>query len=124
MRRAWWQTTHLAALGGPTCAVYGADIYQHKLRLIDENAKSLGLNNIHPILQDGTEIGHAFPERADRVLVDAPCSGLGVLRHKIDLRWRKIRKILQPCRIYSCASLKVQQPAFVLAASSCTVRVP
>lgn len=119
------KTTHLAALGGPTCAVYGADIYQHKLRLIDENAKSLGLNNIHPILQDGTEIGHAFPERADRVLVDAPCSGLGVLRHKIDLRWRKNKKDIAALpdlqlRILESAAACVR-PGGVLVYSTCTM---
>ena len=41
------------------------------------------------LLQNGCTIGQKYAGKADRVLVDAPCSGLGVLRHKIDLRWRK-----------------------------------
>ena len=38
---------------------------------------------------DACEIGEKFPAQADKVLVDAPCSGLGVLRRKADLRWKK-----------------------------------
>lgn len=83
------KTTHLAALGGPQCMVYGGDIYQHKLKLIEQNAKKLGLKNVRTMLQNACTIGNTYKDRADRVLVDAPCSGLGVLRHKIDLRWRK-----------------------------------
>lgn len=41
------------------------------------------------MLQDGTTIGKRYANKADKVLVDAPCSGLGVLRRKLDLRWRK-----------------------------------
>ncbi|MCH4179524.1 MAG: 16S rRNA (cytosine(967)-C(5))-methyltransferase RsmB [Megasphaera sp.] len=83
------KTTHIAALGGPTCVVYGGDIYNHKLKLIEDNARRLGLTNVRTILQNACTIGSSYANRADRVLVDAPCSGLGVLRHKIDLRWRK-----------------------------------
>lgn len=119
------KTTHLATLGGPTCSVYGADIYQHKLNLIADNAKSLGLRNVRPILQDGTKIGETFKERADCVLVDAPCSGLGVLRHKIDLRWRKQKKDVDALpdlqsRILESAAACVR-PGGVLVYSTCTI---
>lgn len=83
------KTTHLAALGGSTCTVYGGDVHDHKLKLIESNAKKLGLTNVRTMLQDGTTIGKRYANKADKVLVDAPCSGLGVLRRKLDLRWRK-----------------------------------
>lgn len=83
------KTTHLAALGGSTCTVYGGDVHDHKLKLIESNAKKLGLINVRTMLQDGTTIGKRYANKADKVLVDAPCSGLGVLRRKLDLRWRK-----------------------------------
>ena len=83
------KTTHLAAIGGPSCIVYGGDIHEHKLKLIDYNAQNLGLKNVRTLLQNACTIGQKYGGRADRVLIDAPCSGLGVLRHKIDLRWRK-----------------------------------
>lgn len=83
------KTTHLAALGGSTCTVYGGDVHDHKLKLIESNSKKLGLTNVRTMLQDGTTIGKRYANKADKVLVDAPCSGLGVLRRKLDLRWRK-----------------------------------
>lgn len=119
------KTTHLAALGGPKCTVYGGDIYEHKLKLIENNAKSLGLKNVRTMLQNACTIGSTYKDRADRVLVDAPCSGLGVLRHKLDLRWRKSLtdlKTLPPLqkRILESASQCVK-PGGVLVYSTCTI---
>ena len=119
------KTTHIAALGGPTCTVYGGDIYEHKLRLIEGNAKHLGLANVRTILQNACTIGQSYAGRADRVLVDAPCSGLGVLRHKIDLRWRKKPSDLRTLpvlqkRILDSASQCVK-PGGVLVYSTCTM---
>lgn len=119
------KTTHIASLGGPTCVVYGGDIYDHKLRLIEDNARRLGLHNVRTILQNACTIGAAYENRADRVLVDAPCSGLGVLRHKIDLRWRKTMadlKILPALqrRLLENAAQCVK-PGGVLVYSTCTL---
>ena len=119
------KTTHIAALGGSTCTVYGGDIYEHKLRLIESNAKHLGLANVRTILQNACTIGQSYAGRADRVLVDAPCSGLGVLRHKIDLRWRKKPSDLRTLpvlqkRILDSASQCVK-PGGVLVYSTCTM---
>lgn len=119
------KTTHIAALGGPTCTVYGGDIYEHKLRLIESNAKHLGLANVRTILQNACTIGQSYVGRADRVLVDAPCSGLGVLRHKIDLRWRKKPSDLKTLpalqkRILDSAAQCVKAGG-VLVYSTCTI---
>lgn len=120
------KTTHLAALGGPTCTVYGGDIYEHKLKLIETNASRLGLSNVRTILQNACTIGKSYAGKADRVLVDAPCSGLGILRHKIDLRWRKKPsdlKVLPPLqrRILESASQCVK-PGGILVYSTCTIQ--
>lgn len=119
------KTTHIAALGGPTCTVYGGDIYEHKLRLIENNAHHLGLSNIRIMLQNACTIGHSYANQADRVLVDAPCSGLGVLRHKIDLRWRKKPSDLKTLpalqkRILDSAAQCVK-PGGILVYSTCTI---
>lgn len=119
------KTTHLAALGGPTCRVYGGDIHDHKLKLIEQNAKALGLGNVRTMLQDGTTIGGRYAGKADKVLVDAPCSGLGVLRRKLDLRWRKQPTDLQNLpklqrRILESAAQCVK-PGGVLVYSTCTM---
>ena len=119
------KTTHIASLGGPDCLVYGADIYEHKLQLIRENAKKLQLSNIRTILQDAVRIGERFPAKADRVLVDAPCSGLGILRRKLDLRWRKkeqdlIRLPSLQTRILNGAAACVKTGG-ILVYSTCTI---
>ncbi len=119
------KTTHLATLGGPACTVYGGDIYEHKLKLIESNAKRLGLTNVRTILQNACTIGKSYAGKADRVLVDAPCSGLGVLRHKLDLRWRKKPSDLKVLpalqrRILESASQCVK-PGGILVYSTCTI---
>ena len=62
---------------------------QSLLDHIRQNSKRLGINIIEPVLLDARNIGEKYFERADKVLVDAPCSGLGVIRRKADIRWKK-----------------------------------
>ncbi|MBR0289359.1 MAG: 16S rRNA (cytosine(967)-C(5))-methyltransferase RsmB, partial [Selenomonadaceae bacterium] len=69
--------------------IVAADIYKTKLEHIKANAQRLGIKIIEPLLIDARTIGEKFFNQADKVLVDAPCSGLGVLRRKADLRWKK-----------------------------------
>ena len=84
------KSTHLAELMNNRGRIIAADIYETKLEHIKQNAARLGIKIIEPILIDARELGNKFFGQADKVLVDAPCSGLGVLRRKADLRWRKI----------------------------------
>ena len=83
------KTTHMAALMENKGRIVAGDIYEHKLTRIEENAKRLGIDIIEPTLLDAREVGEEYEAMADRVLVDAPCSGLGVLRRKPDARWNK-----------------------------------
>lgn len=83
------KATHLAALMQGKGQVTACDIYPHKLKLIEENARRLELPTIQTELQDGTVFRPDWSERFDRVLVDAPCSGLGVMRRRAEARWTK-----------------------------------
>ena len=83
------KSTHLAELMNNRGRIIAADIYETKLEHIKQNAARLGIKIIEPLLIDARELGDKFFGQADKVLVDAPCSGLGVLRRKADLRWRK-----------------------------------
>ena len=83
------KTTHMAELMDNRGRIVAADIYDTKLEHVAQNATRLGIKIIEPLLIDARELGDKFPEQADKVLVDAPCSGLGVLRRKADLRWKK-----------------------------------
>ena len=83
------KATHIAELMKNHGRIIAADIFEMKLQHIKENAKRLGIKIIEPVLLDAREIGKKYFNQADKVLIDAPCSGLGVIRRKADLRWKK-----------------------------------
>ncbi|MBQ3726798.1 MAG: 16S rRNA (cytosine(967)-C(5))-methyltransferase RsmB, partial [Selenomonadaceae bacterium] len=83
------KSTHLAELMKNRGRIIAADIYETKLEHIKANAQRLAIKIIEPLLIDARTIGEKFFNQADKILVDAPCSGLGVLRRKADLRWKK-----------------------------------
>ncbi len=119
------KTTHIAALMENKGRVTACDIYPHKLKLIEENARRLKIENIKTELQDGTVLREEWTEVFDRVLVDAPCSGLGVLRRRAEARWTKTEKGLQEFpplqqKILENASRYVK-PGGVLMYSTCTL---
>ena len=89
------KTTHLAQLMQNKGSIIACDVHEHKLQLIAENAARLGISIIKPTLNDGTIERAEWLGKFDRVLVDAPCSGMGVLRRRAEARWRKQRKDLK-----------------------------
>ena len=119
------KTTHIAALMENTGRVTACDIYPHKLKLIAENAARLKLENIKTELQDGCVFREEWEAAFDRVLVDAPCSGLGVLRRRAEARWTKTEIGLRDFpalqqKILDNASRYVK-PGGVLVYSTCTI---
>jgi 16S rRNA (cytosine967-C5)-methyltransferase len=84
------KTTHLAELMGNQGEILALDIHPHKLGLIEETAERLGITIIKTRAADARSLPvELSQEKFDRVLVDAPCSGFGVIRRKPDLKWRK-----------------------------------
>lgn len=82
------KTTHIAALGGEGTRVLAGDRRAQRLRVLKETAARLGLENICAVVLDaGGELPFA-DESFDAVLVDAPCTGTGTLRHNPEIRWR------------------------------------
>lgn len=88
------KTTHLAQKMQNEGCLIAMDIHEHKLRLVEENASRLGFTCITTLLHDGTEPLAGWEKKADKVLVDAPCSGLGVLNRRAEARWTKQEKSL------------------------------
>lgn len=69
--------------------IIACDIHSHRLDLIEKNARRMGVNIIKTRLQDAAVLMPEYIKKADCVLADVPCSGLGVIRKKPDIRWDK-----------------------------------
>ena len=77
---------HIAEILNGTGHVDATDIHEHKIDLIDFNIRKLRLSNISAFEHDATE---KYDKVYDKILVDAPCSGLGVLRHKPEIKYEQ-----------------------------------
>lgn len=88
------KTTHLAQKMQDQGEILALDLYDHKLALVRENARRLGIHCIRTEKQDGTVFVPEWENTAHRVLVDAPCSGLGVLNRRAEARWTKEERSL------------------------------
>ncbi|KFE42915.1 16S rRNA (cytosine(967)-C(5))-methyltransferase RsmB [Staphylococcus agnetis] len=75
---------HTAEMLNGTGHVEATDIHPHKIELIKHNINKLKLNNISTYVHDATE---PYTKQYDKIIVDAPCSGLGVLRHKPEIKY-------------------------------------
>lgn len=73
--------------------VFSADLHENKLSLIRNGAERLGISIITTGVQDGRALREDWIEAADRVLCDVPCSGLGVMAKKPDLRYKRKEEI-------------------------------
>ncbi len=79
---------YLSELMGDTGRVQAWDLHEHRVKLIAAQQRRLGLENIRPIQRDAAKYREDLDTRMDAVLLDAPCSGLGVLAEKPDIRLR------------------------------------
>ena len=96
------KTTHLAALTGNTARILALDKHPQRADLVRQGAARLGCEGIEARDWDLTEPpGFLEPESFDRILVDAPCSGLGVLRRNPESRWSR-----KPADIRELANLQ------------------
>lgn len=82
------KTLHLAALMKNKGQIIALDIYAWKLAELKRRAKRAGAHNIEARLIDDNKVIKRLHEKADRVLIDAPCSGLGVLKRNPDSKWK------------------------------------
>ncbi|MBB6675528.1 16S rRNA (cytosine(967)-C(5))-methyltransferase RsmB [Cohnella nanjingensis] len=96
------KSTHLAERMDGRGEVIANDVHAHKEALVREQAERLGLRNVATMVGDAETLSERLPARSmDVVLLDAPCSGLGVIRRKPEIKWNK-----QPEDIASLAALQ------------------
>ena len=67
--------------------IFACDLYDHKLKLISDGAKRLGIHSIVTLKRDGASSDVSLP-LADKILCDVPCSGLGILSRKPEIRYK------------------------------------
>ena len=113
---------HMAEILSPEGHVDATDIHTHKIDLINFNIKKLKLDNISAFQHDATE---PYTRTYDKILVDAPCSGLGVLRHKPEIKYTQSKESIQ-----SLVELQLQilenikrniKPGGTIVYSTCTI---
>lgn len=121
------KTCHMAELMDGRGEVIANDIHPHKAKLIEDQAERLGLGAVvRTVSGDAAKLAERFaPESFDRLLLDAPCSGLGVIRRKPDLKWAKrpedIEDISRLQRELLDAVSGLLKPDGVLVYSTCTI---
>ena len=104
--------------------ITSCDIHPHKLTLIEKGAERLGISIIQTALQNAAERNELYLDKMDVVIADVPCSGLGVIRKKPDIRYKALEPLeklppLQGAILDNvCAYVK---PGGVLLYSTCTV---
>lgn len=82
------KTLHLAALMENKGQIIAMDIYEGKLKELKRRAKRAGAHNIDTRVIDTTKVFKKLFNTADRVLIDAPCTGLGTIKRNPDLKWK------------------------------------
>ena len=77
------------------CRILSQDIHPHRIELIRQTAKRLGLTAVTPTLQDATVLNPSLIESADAVLLDAPCSGFGTIRKHPEIKYTRTKSDVQ-----------------------------
>ena len=104
--------------------IISCDLHPHKKRLIQAGAERLGLTIIHPQTADGKVYREEWAEAFDLVIVDAPCSGLGVIRKKPDIRYKDpepLADLPQIQRSILNNAARYVRPGGILLYSTCTL---
>lgn len=83
------KTTYLAELMKNEGNIEAWDIHEHRTKLVEQNAKRLGIKIIRTKVEDASIYKEEYKNKFDKILLDVPCLGIGVLRRKPDIKWQK-----------------------------------
>jgi 16S rRNA (cytosine967-C5)-methyltransferase len=116
------KTAHLAQLMANRGEITALDLYEHRLRLVEANCRRLGVRIVKTALADARSLDRFAGREFDRVLLDAPCSGFGVIRRKPDLKWRRNERDIAGLAAAQAALLQeaARVTSGVLVYSTCT----
>ncbi|NQT26809.1 16S rRNA (cytosine(967)-C(5))-methyltransferase RsmB [candidate division KSB1 bacterium] len=116
------KSSHMAELSGDQAHIFALDRHVSRMRKLREGVQRLGIQHVFPLTADS----RALPiQQADKILLDVPCSGMGVIRRRVELRWRmkptEIPKLVSLQRALLEEAGSVLNPGGVLVYSTCTV---
>ena len=89
------KTTYIAEMINDNGKIDAWDIHEHRVKLINENAKRLGITCIDAKVVDATKYQEENFEKYDKILLDVPCLGIGVLKRKPDIKWKRKKEDIQ-----------------------------
>lgn len=89
------KTTHLAELMKNTGEIIACELHSHRAKLVEENAKRLGITIIKSQVKDMQKIEKDYIEKFDKILLDVPCMGFGVMKRKPDIKWQRKKEDLE-----------------------------
>ena len=119
------KTLHLASLMENKGQLIAMDLYESKLKQLKIRAKRNGAFNIEPRVIESTKTIKKLHEKADRVLIDAPCSGLGVLKRNPDSKWKLQPEFIENIKKIQAEVLenysKIVKPGGKLVYATCSV---
>jgi 16S rRNA (cytosine967-C5)-methyltransferase len=105
--------------------VISRDIHQHKIKIMNDLFNRLGITNAKASVFDGTKLDNSLIEKCDKVLVDAPCSGLGIIKKKPDIKLQRTKEDIEELANISNEILnkaaKYVKPNGRLVFSTCTI---
>nr|MBP3598146.1 16S rRNA (cytosine(967)-C(5))-methyltransferase RsmB [Eubacterium sp.] len=104
--------------------VSARDVSEGKVARIEENAKRLRANTLEVKVWDGQEPDEAWREKADVVIVDVPCSGIGVIGRKPEIKYNAVANASELCQLQRRivkASVTMMKPGGTLIYSTCTI---
>lgn len=119
------KSLHIASLLENKGQIIAMDLYESKLKQLKQRAKRNGVHNIETRVIESTKTIKKLHEKADRVLIDAPCSGLGVLKRNPDSKWKLQPEFIDNIRKVQAEVLenyaKIVKPGGKLVYATCSV---
>ena len=89
------KTTYLAEMMKNKGEIFAFDVYEHRTKLVEENSKRLGINIIKRKVNDARCYNEDYKNKFDKILLDVPCLGIGVLKRKPDIKWQKKKEDIE-----------------------------
>lgn len=89
------KTTYMAEMMKDKGKIVAFDLHEHRVKLVEENAKRLGIHIIKTKCEDASIYKEEYKEQFDKILLDVPCLGLGVLKRKPDIKWKRKKEDIE-----------------------------